>query len=120
MNMIISLITEISSHEFMYELKLLTSLNLVMKFSQIAIYNVRMNAHEAIAYAAIKMKKMYDRDHKLIFFKSENKIILKLHKKYIIALVKVLKLKFYQQYAEKFIVLEKIKCLTYRLNLSSS
>src|SRR5438034_1149803 len=103
----------------MYELKLLTSLNLVMKFSQITIYNVRMNAHKAIAYTAIKMKKMYDRDYKLIFFKSENKIIFKLHKKYIIILVKILKLKFCQQYAEKFTVLERIEYLTYRLNLSS-
>ena len=80
----------------MYKLKLLTSLNLVMKFSQIAIYNVRMNAHKAIMYTAIKMKKMYDRNYKSIFFKSENKIIFRFHKKYIIALVKVLELKFCQ------------------------
>src|SRR5438046_850328 len=108
MNIVISLIMKVSSHELMYELKLLTSLNLVMKFSQIAIYSVRLNVHEAIAYAAIKMKKIYDRNHKLIFFKSENKIILKLHKKYTIILVKVLELKFCQQYAGKFTVLERV------------
>ena len=78
----------------MYELKLFTSLNLVMKFLQIAIYSIRMNAHEAIMYAAIKMKKMYDKDHKLIFFKSENKVIFRFHKKYIIILVKILEFKF--------------------------
>ena len=55
-----------------------------------------MNAHEAIAYAAIKMKKMYNKNYKSIFFKSENKIILKFHKKYIIILVKILKFKFCQ------------------------
>ena len=50
--MIISLIMKVSSHELMYRLKLLTFLNFVMKFLQIAIYNVRVNAHEAIAYTA--------------------------------------------------------------------
>ena len=88
MNVIISSTTKASFHELMYELKLLTSLNLAMKFPQVAIYSVRLNAHKAIVYAAIKMKKMYDRDHKSIFFKSEDKIILRLHKEYIIALVK--------------------------------
>ena len=118
-NVIISSTTEISSHELMYELKLLTFLNLVMKFLQIAIYSVKINAHETIAYTAIKIKKMYDRNHKLIFFKSENKIIFRFYKKYIIILIKILKLKFCQQYAEKFTILERIKHLTYKLNLSS-
>ena len=120
MNTVILLTTEVSFHEFMYELKLLILLNLVMKFLQIAIYSIRLNVHEAITYAAIKMKKMYDRDYKSIFFKSENKVIFRLHKEYIIALVKVLKLKFCQQYAEKFTILEKIEHLAYKLNLSSS
>src|SRR5204862_4187643 len=102
MNVIISSIIKISSHEFMYELKLLTFLNLVMKFLQITIYNIRMNVHKAIVYTAIKMKKMYYRNHKSIFFKSENKIIFRFHKKYTIVLVKILKFKFYQQYAKKF------------------
>ena len=71
---------KISSHELMYELKLLTSLNLVMKFLQVAIYSIRLNMHETITYTAIKIKKMYDKNYKLIFFKSENKIIFKFHK----------------------------------------
>src|SRR5204863_10196951 len=120
MNAIILSITKISFYELMYELKLLTSLNLVMKFLQIAIYNVRLNVHKTITYAAIKIKKIYDRNHKLIFFKSENKIIFRFHKEYIIILVKVLKLKFCQQYAKKFMILERIKHLTYKLNLLSS
>src|SRR5947207_8025568 len=119
MNVMISLTTKVSFHELMYELKLLTLLNLVMKFLQVAIYSVRLNTHEMIMYATIKMKKIYDRNHKSIFFKSENKIILKFHKKYIITLVKILKLKFCQQYTEKFTVFERIKHFTYRLNLSS-
>ena len=96
MNAIILLIMKISSHEFIYELKLLTFLNLVMKFSQIAIYSIRLNAYETIMYAAIKMKKMYDKNYKLIFFKLKDKIIFRLHKKYIIILVKILKFKFCQ------------------------
>ena len=96
MNMIILLIIKVSFHELMYELKLLTFLNLVMKFLQVAIYNIRLNAHEVIAYAAIKMKKIYDRNYKSIFFKLENKIIFKFYKKYIIIFVKILKFKFYQ------------------------
>ena len=83
-------------YKLMYELKLLTFLNLVMKFLQIAIYSVRMNVHKAIMYTTIKIKKMYDRDHKSIFFKSEDKIIFRFHKKYIIILVKVLEFKFCQ------------------------
>ena len=96
MNVIISSIMKVSSHELMYELKLLTFLNLVMKFSQIAIYSVRLNMHKAIIYAAIKIKKMYDKNYKLIFFKSENKVIFKFHKEYIIALIKILEFKFCQ------------------------
>src|SRR5438034_9138105 len=57
---------------------------------------------KVIMYAAIKMKKMYNRDYKSIFFKLENKIILKLHKKYIIVLVKLLEFKFCQQYTKNF------------------
>ena len=95
-NVMISSTIKISSHELMYELKLLTFLNLVMKFLQVAIYNIRLNAHEVIAYAAIKMKKIYDRNYKSIFFKLENKIIFKFYKKYIIIFVKILKFKFYQ------------------------
>ena len=74
MNAIILSTMKVSSHEFMYKLKLLTSLNLVMKFSQVTIYNIKLNAHKAITYAAIKIKKMYDRNYKLIFFKLKNKI----------------------------------------------
>ena len=96
MNTIISLITEISFYKFMYELKLLTSLNFVMKFSQITIYNIRLNAHEAITYTAIKMKNIYNKNHKLIFFKSENKIIFKFYKKYIIIFTKIIEFKFCQ------------------------
>src|SRR5436190_19322085 len=118
MNMIILLIMKISFYELIYELKLLTFLNFIIKFSQITIYNIRINVHETIIYAIIKMKKMYDRNHKLIFFKSKNKVIFKFHKKYIIILVKILKLKFYQQYAKKFTIFEKIKYFTYKLNLS--
>ena len=96
MNTIILLITKVSSHELMYELKLLTFLNLIMKFLQVTIYNIRLNAHEVIMYAAIKMKKIYDRNYKSIFFKSENKIIFRFHKKYIITFIKILKFKFCQ------------------------
>ena len=94
MNVMISLTTKVSFHELMYELKLLTLLNLVMKFLQVAIYNVRLNVHKTIMYTVIKMKKMYDRNYKLIFFKLENKIIFKFHKKYIIIFVKILEFKF--------------------------
>ena len=96
MNTVISSTTEISSHELMYELKLLISLNLVMKFSQIAIYSARMNAHEAITYTTIKMKKMYDKNYKSIFFKLENKIIFRFYKEYIIVFIKILEFKFCQ------------------------
>ena len=88
MNMIILLIIKVLFYEFMYELKLLTFLNLIMKFLQVAIYSVRLNMHEVIAYAALKMKKMYNRNYKSFFFKSENKIIFRFHKKYIITLTK--------------------------------
>ena len=87
---------KVSFYELMYELKLLTLLNLVMKFLQVAIYSIRLNVHKTIMYAAIKMKKIYDRNYKSIFFKSENKIIFRFHKEYIIALVKILEFKFYQ------------------------
>src|SRR5438046_1213690 len=84
LNIIKLLIMTISFYELIYELKLITLLNYIIKFSQITIYNIRINVHETITYAIIKMKKIYDRNHKLIFFKLKNKIIFKFHKKYII------------------------------------
>src|SRR5947207_12274337 len=96
MNVIILLITEISSYKLIYKLKLLTFFNLVMKFLQVIIYSVRLNAYKIITYIIIKMKKMYNRNYKLFFFffKLKKKIIFIFLKKYIIAFIKILEFKF--------------------------
>lgn len=47
----------------MYGFKLPTALNLGMDTPQVPSFEVRLDAAEAIAFAAIKMKEQYDKKH---------------------------------------------------------
>ena len=94
LNSAIFTITKVSSHEFMYKFKLLTDLNLVMNILNSSFFNVHIDAQEVIAFAAMSMKKHYDKKHISKFFSSDDKITLHLHKKYTISLTKKLEKKF--------------------------
>ena len=104
----------------MYKFKLPTDLNLVMNILNPSFFSVCIDAQEAIAFAAMSMKKHYDKKHISKFFSSDDKIILCLHKRYTISLTKRLEKKFTQQYADCFTVLKQVDCLAYELNLLQS
>ena len=85
----------------MYDVNFSTILNLAFKSIQddnnhLHLSAIKIDAQEAINYAAVKMKKYYDNHYQLKFFQIENKIQLQLHKKYIIQLVKMLDKKYTQ------------------------
>ena len=96
-----SAITKVSSYKLMYSVNFSTILNLAFESIQddnnhFHFSAIKINAQEAINYAAVKMKKYYDNHHQLKFFQTENKIQLQLHKKYIIQLIKMLNKKYIQ------------------------
>jgi hypothetical protein len=64
------------------------------------------------------MKHYYDRKHQSLNLKIEDFALLRLHKEYNILAIKILDKKLSQQYAKSFKILEKMKNLIYRLNLS--
>ena len=74
-----SVIIKVFSHKLMYNVNLSTILNLASEFTQddnnhLHLSAIRINAQEAINYAAVKMKKYYDSYHQLKFFQTEDKI----------------------------------------------
>ena len=104
----------------MYEFKLSTDLNLVMNILNSSFFNVCIDAQEVIIFAAISMKKHYDKKHTSKFFSSDDKITLCLHKRYTISLIKRLEKKFTQWYADCFTVFKQVDCLAYELDLFQS
>ena len=94
LNFTVFIITKTSSHELIYEFKLSTDLNLVINILNSSFFNVHIDVQEVIAFAAMSMKKHYDKKHILKFFSLDDKITLCLHKKYIISLIKKLEKKF--------------------------
>ncbi len=64
------------------------------------------------------MKNFYDKRHQFLDIKFDDHVLLRLHKEYDIPTTKILEKKLFDQYAELFKILERIKNLTYRLNLS--
>ena len=85
-----------------------------------SFFNVHIDAQEIIVFAAMSIKKHYDKKHISKFFSSDDKITLHLHKRYTISLTKKLEKKFTQQYANYFTVLKQVDHLAYELDLSQS
>ena len=109
-----------SSNQICYDFTSLISINLLknieMNFSQFTRIQVKNN----IAYDQMLIKKYYDDKHKSIHLKIESWALLRLHKNYNIFSIVVLSSKLSQQYIESFQILEKIKNLTYKLNISTN
>ena len=79
MNTAQSVITEISSYKFIYNINFSTILNLVFEFIQndnnyLHFSIIKINAQKAINYAIIKIKIYYDNHYQFKFFQSENKM----------------------------------------------
>ncbi|RKL28387.1 hypothetical protein BFJ72_g12485 [Fusarium proliferatum] len=75
----------------------------------------RLEAHDAIAMAAISMKHYYDRHHKPTFFAVGDKVYLRLYRGYTIN--SPVERKVSQQFAGPFTVTERVGRSAYRLNV---
>jgi hypothetical protein len=111
-----------TSNEIVYEFISIQSSSLITSF--IAIQNnissmIRKEIFDVIVWSQLRMKKIYDRKHQSLFMKFEDYALLKLHKKYNILVTKILRKKLSQQYAEFFKILQKMRNLAYRLQLSN-
>ena len=76
-----------------------------------------VDAKDAIAFAAMRMKDWYDRHHQPKFFKVGDLVNLRLHRGYRVSAIKSKKLG--QQLIGPFLIVERIGRLAYRLRLSS-
>lgn len=84
------------------------------------ILAAQADAAEAISFALINQKLVYNRKHQLLFMKVDKWALLQLYKKYcILAIVGVIK-KLTQQYVGFFYILEKFARLVYRLNIPAN
>ena len=73
---------------------------------------------DAIAFAALKMKDIYNSHHKPIFFEEEDQVNLRLHRGYYISVITFKKIS--QQLVDSFRVLKRIGRLAYQLDLSAN
>ena len=80
---------------------------------------VRVKIVDFIVFAQIKIKRHYDEKHKLMHMRKNDYALIRLHKKYDISFIVVLKFKYNQQYVDSFRILKRVNRLIYRLNLSS-
>ena len=117
-----------SLNEICYEFTFFTSFSFIkITFQEIFSKNfnlisqlTRMQVENNIAHDQMLAKMYYDKKHKSIQFNHENWVFLRLHKDYDISSTVALDFKLSQQYTEFFQVLEKMKTLAYKLNISSN
>ncbi len=76
-----------------------------------------MNAAKAIKLAQMTMKHYYNHKHEPKFFDVSDEVMLWLYQEYEIPII--MNHKLAQQYAGRFKILERIRRLTYRLELPS-
>ncbi|EAQ91761.1 hypothetical protein CHGG_03696 [Chaetomium globosum CBS 148.51] len=81
---------------------------------------LRMEAHDAVAIAAMTMKHYYDRRHMPRFFDVGSKVWLRVHKGYNMPATDLIGPKFSQQYAGPLEVVERVGRSAYRLRLPPS
>ena len=138
-----SVITRKTLNETSYEFTSLQSLNMLRQFATSDLtddlkesfvidnrksfaeisFNVvtraRFEVTDVIAFAQMTSKYYYDRKHQLLFMKTDDYALIRLHHDYNISTIEVLDKKLSQQYVDSFKILEKIDNLTYRLKLSN-
>ena len=79
---------------------------------------IRLEIVDVIAFAQMYVKYYYDKDHILIFMKTDEWTLLRLHKDYKISITTRLDKKYAQQYVDSFRITERIERLVYRLVIS--
>ena len=131
MNNFQNVIIELSSHEILYDFKMLETVNLLNNVKTrkrtendnppTAIKNeknmLRKKTFDAINFVQIVQKIRYDIKYKKLSLKKSDKIFLKFHKKYIQS--KINSRKFDKQRVDSINVLIKMKKFAYKLNISS-
>ena len=107
-------------NEIYYDFTLIRPLNLVLLKTALQDTKiVRFKIKNALDFAQIAQKFHYNKFHQPMFFKVGDKAFIKLHKEYNILLTTLLKKKLSQQYVGPFTVIEKVKRLAYKLNISA-
>ena len=131
MNNFQNVIIELSSHEILYEFKMLKTVDLLNNDqtrkrvendnSSTMMKNekniLRKKIDNAISFAQTMQKIRYDDKHKKLILKEKNKVFLKLHKKYTQSDLK--NRKFDKQRIDSISVLIKVEKLVYKLNISN-
>ena len=82
------------------------------------VVRARIKIANFIVFAQMNVKHHYDKSHQSFYMKSKNHVYIRLHKKYDISTIVILRFKYSQQYAKFFRILKKIDRLVYRLKLS--
>jgi hypothetical protein len=128
-------ITDLASNEINYEFKVKDILralyeqlkNTSMNETQFKLTNEKLNetrlrfrqkTADAVSFVNAKFKIMYNKRHKSLMLKVEDKAFLKLHKEY--ALSEKFNVKLFNQRCESFLIKRKIERLVYELELSSA
>jgi hypothetical protein len=108
--------TEKSPHELMYGMRLNTG---VIHSPEAAAqdFSIRDDAYEAMKFASMYMKEVYDKKHKDIHFDIGDQVYLTLHKGYDIPETGILGRKLSRQRVGPFKVIERIGKLAYRIDL---
>ena len=123
LNNALNVIIDRSLNEMIYEFKLRDVLIvLTRKFIKIDDVDFERFRHQRktvdiTSYVMIKIKIVYDSRHTLLLLKSDDKIFLRLHKKY--TLFNKFNAKLFNQRVDSFFIKRRIERLIYELNLSS-
>ena len=121
LNNVFNVIIDREFNEIIYEFKLRDVLIvLIRKFMKIddidfERFRYQRKTIDVISYVMIKIKIIYDSRHIFLLFKSNDKVYLRLHKKYI--LFNKFNAKLFNQRIDSFFVKRRIKRLIYELNL---
>ena len=132
MNNSINVLTKLSFNEILYDFKMLkiidflnndlTKIQIDDENSAIIIkkkrFKLRKNIEKSIFFTQTMTNLRYDSKHNSLKLKKENKIFIRLHKKYIQSDLK--NKKFNKQRVKSIIIFEKIDRLTYKLNILST
>lgn len=109
--------TKTTINEKNYDFILNQIMNLLKTFFNITVNQTRREITNAIVFSQINFKIKYDNKHKSIQFNIKICILLRLHREYNILIIKILKIKLFQQFVKLFKILKKIDRLIYKLKV---
>ena len=124
LNNLSNIVTKIASNEYNYEFKVRNVLFFLVKVttSDVSILDdirlrYRQKTQNTISFAFVKAKIYYDIRHQSLMMNLDDKVFLKLHRRY--SLLKQLNTKLFNQRIESFLIKCRVDRLIYELNLFS-